>query len=376
MFDNNNEDGVSRSTMVKYGAAGVVAVIAFIASIALVSAGSMNRASASEWGCVYGGGLFESKGLKEAVAPGESGGFTVADKFVTGPATERFFAVNEDATKRDVGGEPRAMPDKTGVRMVANFSIRMKFNEDYCKWYSSMGSRNEPLDFNGATNPTNPTGWAKFLRDFVKDPVIDPALSTILAKGDYFQFQVNSVQPSGKTLYQEIGKELASTFMEQQKSVFGGTFLCGPSYTYDGNIDGKFDCPPVEVVITSIEPVDTTLRSVREKQRSNEEAKKLAESERDLKITQQNAAAQTAVNAEENRQKTESAKLAADKAIEQERAGVLAEQQQNAEKQAAIAQAWCTRLVELGQNCALVKAAETGSFPQVIGSSDVLVGLK
>jgi hypothetical protein len=51
--------GRSMSRTVKAIVGGAVAFVVAAVAIVMLFAGSLNRVAANEWGCLYGGGLFE-----------------------------------------------------------------------------------------------------------------------------------------------------------------------------------------------------------------------------------------------------------------------------------------------------------------------------
>jgi hypothetical protein len=50
--------------------------------------------------------------LKSTIAPGKSGGFTLADNLVAIPADDRIYAIDQDPATADFGGNPVIAPAK------------------------------------------------------------------------------------------------------------------------------------------------------------------------------------------------------------------------------------------------------------------------
>jgi hypothetical protein len=367
----------------KTAALTVSLLIGAVAFVTVVFGGSMNRAQTDEYLCLYGGGLFESKGLKEAVAPGDSAGFTVWDTSAAVPASVRFFKIAKEGG--DVGGASQPYMSKGGIMVVPEVTMKFSFNENACSWYERNGRRMEPLGFNSKTDPSNPSGWATYLADQVR-PMLNQSLMEVVADRDYQSLQTNFRLDNGSTNYQDLGQAIAESFMAQQ-GVLGGQYFCGPQYVFDGKIDGKFDCPAVEVVVDSIKPADSRFLESQERVRLAEELKKAADADAAVQQNQANNDNSVRLNQLNNDAKFEAEQIAKNKAvelarIEADKAVATAEvelkavEKSVADIQATIDNAKCEQLRKLGESCWLNEAAEKGGLPQVMGSAEPLVQIK
>lgn len=369
------------------------AVLAIVAGVAL-SACTLQRTEANEWGCTFGKGPFDSKALKGKYAPG-SDGVRTNDTFVAGPADVRFYIIDEDPATADFGGRPIVVPARgssdAGVGVVqvsVETQVRFVFNERFCDWYIDHGKRSEPLYFDG--DPSNGGGWAQFLNASMNQKLIEAA-RPVVAPADYVSLYVNARIGDGDSAglaYDVLASELSTNLSRELTKDLGGEYFCGPSYQFDGTIDGELDngCPPLEVTIKRIAPVDQTLISKLEQIVANEEQQKIIASDKELELEQieaerQKELARIAANQEtliaqqEQRRAVETAQAEADLAIEQALAAVLLQQQENAAIEAVSSTAFCRELALVGVDCALLAAAENGSYPRIItgGGTDTSI---
>lgn len=285
-----------------YGArigGGIVAVIVFIALVIVVFAGSLNKVSANEWGCLYGGGLTENHGLKQTIQPGHSGGFTVMDKLVTLPADDRIYAIDNDPATQDFGGETINAPAKGSnvsdpgiVTVTVPVQARFTINENVCDLYQNYlkkyGANN--LNFNGTDDPTKPGGWATFLNLQMNQSLII-SIRREVSGLSYVELNTDFSK------YPEIQTEVSKALTASLKSSLGGEFFCGPSYQFDGKFDGKLDsCPPIEIVIKEITPTDPQFLANLGQITANKEAQTVIQSNKDKAIAQANADKETSLN--------------------------------------------------------------------------------
>lgn len=351
----------------------------FISVIVLIVGASFNRVQSNEWGCLFGGGLTEDKGLKEVIAPGKSGGMTVFDNLITIPSDDRIYAIDEDPNTADFGAQPIIVPakgttvDSAGiVQVTVPVQVRFTINENACELYQNYLKKyqSEGLNWNGTDNPQDPGGWAKFL-NLQMNQVLITTIRSQLGDQTYVDLYTNFAN------YPTIQKNVSVALSASLRASLGGDFFCGPSYTYDGKADGKLEgngCPPLEITIKVIEPVDpqflTNLKTIV----ANQEALKLIDSEQEKAIAQAEADKETAIAKAEAERDRKLAQTAADEATalaetEAQRAIELAE----AEKNTAVAielnrlasaelsndllkaqaeTAFCANLADVGVNCA------------------------
>lgn len=374
------------------GGLGGVVVLALVAGVGLSSC-TLQRTEANEWGCTFGRGPFDSKALKGRYAPG-SNGVRTNDTFVAGPADVRFYIIDEDPATADFGGRPIVVPARgssdAGVGVVqvsVETQVRFVFNERFCDWYIDHGKRSEPLRFDG--DPSDGGGWAQFLNASMNQKLIEAA-RPVVAPEDYVSLYVNARIRDGEEAglaYDVLAAELSTNLSRELAKDLGDEYFCGPSYQFDGEIDGSLEhgCPPLEVTIKRIAPVDQTLIAKLEQIVANEEQQKIIASDKELELERIEAERQkelariaadqeTRIAQQQQRQAVETAQAEADLAVEQARAAVLAQQQENAAIEARSASAFCRELAAVGVDCALLAAAENGSFPRIItGNADTSI---
>lgn len=297
----------------KLVAAGVVAVVLIIVAIVVLAGVSLNKVASNEWGCLYGGGAFESKGLKQTIEPGTSGGATLFDELVTVPSGDRIYAIDNDPTTADFGGQPVVVPAKGTnaenngiVNVVVPVQARFAINENACGLYNSYLKGRGPLDWNGdrmkeveGQEVRDPGAWPAFL-NIQMNQVLITSLRSQLAGKSYVQLYTDF--SSYPTIQQNVSKALG----EALKSSLGGEFFCGPSYVFDGNADGVVEnCPPIEIVIKEIKPQDPKFLTNLETIVANQEALVVIESEKEKSIQEAKAEKEKALaNTEAEKEKS------------------------------------------------------------------------
>lgn len=363
------------SRIVKIGIAIVVGVCLFIGAVLALVGGSLNQVSANEWGCLYGGG-FENHGLKATVKPGTSGGFHIFDKLVKIPSDDRIYAIDDDPNTADFGAQKVIVPakgtntdDKGIVQVTVPVQARFTINENVCDLYANYLKKyeSEGLYWNGTDNPTNPGGWAKFLNLQMNQVLITAARSTISGSSYVTLYTDFSKYPDYQAA---ISKALTASL----KSSLGGEYFCGPSYVYDGKADGVLDnCPPIEITIKEIQPVDPQFLNNLKTIVANQEAQTVIQSNQQKAIAQaqadkETALAQTQADKEKSLAETEAEKEKelAQTAADQETS--LAEieadqaiQEAQVAKDLLIAQA-TVALVEVDTQNATLKAQAEAAF--------------
>lgn len=379
---------------------GLLAVLALCLLIFVVIiipfGGSLNRAKANEWGCLYGGGLFENKGLKQEVAPGSSGGFTVWDRFVTVPSDDRYLFIDNDPQTADIGANKIIVPAKGTtsesqgiVNVDVEIQVRFVINENACDLYTDKLDRLKPLNFDG-TDGKSAGGWGKFLIVQVNQALIKAA-RPLVAPYNYVELYANTptlVDGNKILIYDYIEDGFATQLTEELNKNLGDTYFCGPSYRFDGEFDGVFDngCPPLEVTVKRIAPVDGQLITNLENTVKNQEQIKVIESEKQKKLAQTEADKQTKIAqtkadeetqlAEVTKQRAvETAKAEKDQAVAEAQKAVFEAQQINAQIQAFSDTAFCSRLTDLGVDCAEYYKAINWRPSVILGSSGANVNI-
>jgi hypothetical protein len=350
--------------------AGVIVLLIVLATV--MFGGSLNRAQSNEWGCLYGGGIGESKALKETVAPGKSGGFTIFDKFKTLPSGDRIYAIDNDPATADLGGQPIIVPAKGSnaegsgvVPVVVPVQARFTINERACELYNNyLKGKPGPIDWNGEAKGV----WPTFLNLQFNQVLITAARSEI-SNRSYVELYTDFSQYGA---YQDaISAKLTAAL---NKSL-GGDFFCGPSYVFDGVADGNVEsCPPIEIVIKEIRPQDAQFLDNLQKIVANEEQQTVIKSTSATEIAKANSARDTAVakstsdaetriaksNAEaeaalaeiENSRQVKLAEALANVEIAQAFAAVAEAETANKVTRVAAETAFCERLATAGVDCA------------------------
>jgi hypothetical protein len=358
-----------------------LAVVAFALIATSLGACSLQRPAANEWGCSFGKGPWDTKALKETRAPGSDGDWT-NDNQVTGPSDIRFYIVDSDPNTADFGGRPIEVPAKgsveTGVGVVTvsvEAQVRLMFNENFCDWYIKHGKRNEPLNYSAKSGEES--GWNTFLNSSVNQKLIEGA-RPIVANQSYVDLYVNA--PIGDELaYDVLAKQLSANLSRELERDLGGSYFCGPSYKFDGEIDGELStgCPPLEVTIKRIVPKDPALIQRLEQIVSNEEQQKLISSNQERQLAEIASEEALAERDQERRQAVETAQAEAEQVIGEANAArdlAIARAEQQVEEQnltnsqiaAQADAAFCQQLAAQGVDCAWYKAAESGGLPNVI----------
>jgi hypothetical protein len=350
---------------------GIVVSVLAVGGIAAAASLQLHRTEANEWGCTFGRGPFDGKGLKGEYAPGSDGTWT-NDDFVTGPSDIRFYIIDEDPATADFGGRPIIVPARGSssegvgvVQVSVETQVRFVFNERFCEWYIDHGKRSEPLRFDG--DPDTASGWNTFLNASMNQKLIEAA-RPVVANQDYISLYVNAPIGEEGLAYDVLATRLSENLGRELARDLGGEYFCGPSYQFDGRIDGDLDegCPPIEVTIKRVAPTDSSLIAKLETIVANEEQQRVIVSERDRELEETAAREQTELREQQRRQAVEVATAEADLAIAQAEEATLRQQQANAEVQARSSAAYCLELAAAGVDCALLAAAEAGVYPRVV----------
>ncbi|MCB0966589.1 MAG: hypothetical protein KDB37_07105 [Ilumatobacter sp.] len=379
-LSSDGSTGGSRRVKIVVGVIVAVGLLVVGGSIAAASL-NLRRTEANEWGCTFGRGPLDGKGLKGQFSPGSSGTWT-NDDFVTGPADIRFYIIDEDPATADFGGRPIVVPARGSsnegvgvVQVSVETQVRFVFNERFCEWYIDHGKRSEPLRFDG--DPDTPSGWNSFLNASMNQKLIEAA-RPVVANQDYISLYVNAPIEDGLA-YDVLAEKLSENLGRELARDLGGEYFCGPAYQFDGDIDGQLDegCPPIEVTIKRVAPTDSTLIEKLETIVANEEQQRVIVSERDRQLEETAAKEQTELREQARRQAVEVAQAEADLAIAEAQEATLRQEQANAEVQATSDAAYCRELAAAGVDCALLAAAESGVYPRVIvgegGDASILV---
>jgi len=295
--------------------------------------------------CAYKGGPFDSKGFEKVVAPGS--GRTSINQF----GSSIPYPVNVRQYDKSDG-----LPDVTvtvrGVPMtfspVVNFtisSVPLDTDDDGeidkpagCELIERHLRPLKATDFDA-----DGSRWASQFLNIRMAGVIKNVAPKVLQGLDPTALAQN-IEGTRDSAAEQFGVMLTEGMVDQ----LGGAYFCKPSYQYG---QGEEACGTMNVVLS--EPVlsaeDASL--IARPQRAKTEA--------DVAISEASEAARKAQQIAEQKQieaDSATALATANETIAQQEARVL-------EVDAANTYAWCTYLTTLGQDCALVKAAENSDFP-------------
>jgi hypothetical protein len=308
-----------------------------------VSCAYSNTDTASA-GCAYNGGPLDNKQFKGAVDPGSGrknqGLFSTFIEYPIGivqyDATDGLAGVN--AT---VGGFTQTFAP------TLNFTLSSVKDEKgkpkACVLIEQRLKRIKATDFYDDFDDSN---WVKkFLNVSVQPAVID-AIPRVLNGANPSDIYYN-VEGARDKAALEIAKLVGDTLNAQ----LGDDFFCKPSYKYGQPAE---QCGEINLILPQPTMDEASLAVIRAPQ----EAKTKADNEIAVAREASRKAAEVAAA------KTEEAKSAAELATAEEQ--IATEQGRVETAKAQNLYAWCAELVELGQSCWLVKAAETGNLPAFI----------
>jgi hypothetical protein len=346
-------------------AIGVAAVIVILLIGLLIAGPSRQRTASNEWGCSFAAGPFEqSSALKGRLAPGDSHGYS-NDRLKTGPSDVRFFYVDNDPATADFGTRPIEVPAKgsaaTGVGVVpvrAEVQVRFTLNEKFCDLYVNNLKRIDDratLNYNAAQGETS--GWGEFLTLSMNQKLIE-ATRPVLANVDYITLYVNGpIDPDkpDELAYDVLADKLSTNLTREMSADLGDDYFCGPSYKFDGEIDGQLEgtgCPPLEVTVKSITPVDPKLVENLTAIVANEEQQRRIESDTQLANEQRRAEADRAVAASAQAQRQAEQQAVADQATRTAQAeanAAIAEAEAAANQRTQVAQANADKVIKEAQ---------------------------
>lgn len=341
------------------------ALLALIPLLALVGC-SLQRTQANEWGCTFGKGPNDTRGLKSAYGPGQSAGFT-NDTWVAGPSDIRFYYIDQNPQTADFGATPIVVPAKgsstSGVGVVpvsTDVQVRFTINENFCDLYVDNLKRiDERVDLNYNAKQGEESGWAEFLNLSMNQKLIE-ATRPVLRDVDYITLYTNGAIEGGSA-YDVLARELSSNLTRELRADLGKDFFCGPSYKFDGEIDGELGgtgCPPLEVTVKSITPTNPTLIENLQAIVNNEEQQRKIESDTRLAQEQTRAEQERAIATAQANQEKAVAQAEADRATQVAQAEsnqAIQVAQAAAEREIQIAQANAERDIQVAQAEALAQ---------------------
>ena len=331
-----------------------IALLSLLA-VTQMAACSFSKTDSSNASCVYNGGPFDSKDFKGYVEPGsgrESQGF--GPEIIDVPVTLRQYRISLDPAQGDTPIADSVSVKVKGIDMDFEPTITFTLNSEIigekpvvCDFIEKILRPLDATDFN-----TQGGSWQfGFLNERFR-PVVDDVATRVLQKYDPTKLAFNTDGERDKAA-QEIGEALPAALTK----ALGGSYFCGPEYSFGG---AASTCGHPAVVLP--EPVmnEDDAKIIGAPQRAKTEA------DNQLAAAQQATRAATGLADERERQVDAAERTAiADKAI--------AEAKKNTtEVEVKANYAWCAYISSLGQDCALVRAAELSDYPDVVTSSDNL----
>jgi hypothetical protein len=306
-----------------------------------VQACSYTSPDASNFACVYHGGWFDSKKFEKAVAPGSGRTkINVAGSSFDVPVNVRQYD-NSDGLP-DVSVTVRGVPLTFKPSLTFTISSVMD-DEGKPAGCTLIEQHLRPLDATDFNR--DESRWASQFLNVRVGPVVRDVAPRVLQGLDPTKLALN-VDGERDRAAVAFGEALTTTLAQQ----LGGRYFCAPTFRYGGTAE---QCGTISVVLPEPTMSDEDRNLIARPQRARTEAdNEIAVATESARKAEQ-VAAQLGIEAE-------SAEAAAD-AREQ-----IAEQEGRvAQADASNTYAWCAYLETLNQDCALVRAAEGGDFPDV-----------
>jgi hypothetical protein len=335
---------------------GLVVAALVVTGVVWFTGNTWSKVDSASAACVYNGGFIDNKNYKGAVAPGtgrESQGFM--SEVIEYPVGIIQYDKSDGLpdVNVSVGGFTQTYSP------VLNFTIATYDDDDEgkpqaCNLIEQHLRRLDATDFNDDVADSR---WVQQFLNVRVAPAVRDTLPRVLSNGDpsdLFLNQNGTRDNAAKT----IGAQVTAALTNQ----LGGNYFCGPSYRYGGSAEV---CGTINVVLPEPVMADEDLAIIRAPQEARTKA------DNDIAVADERARAAKGVAAA----KTQEAESAAEQSAADR---VIAEERRKSEEVTIANQyLWCDYLVSLGQNCALVKAAENGNFPMVFGAdTDVVVPIE
>lgn len=332
-------------------------VVAAIVGIVWWAGGTWSKTEAIEMTCVYNGGPFDNKNFKGYVEPGGGRNYQgFASSTYDVPVRQVQYRVSLTEGQGDTRAPTSIDTRVKGYLLKWEPTINFTFNTQLRD--SKFGSKPVTCDLIeqhlrafGATdfNDSNGNWRYKFLEERYL-PVLRNVVTDVMQAGfDPGELKYNT-EGARDTAADQIGVELKSAL----KRALGDDFFCDTDYRFGQDAAACGDSFSVTLPEPKMEAEDEA--QLAKPQRAKVDA--------DNEIA---AANETARKAEEiATAKEKEAESAARRSVAEEK--IAAENNKVEEAKAVNTYAWCEYLVGLGQNCALVKAAENGNFPTVFGA--------
>lgn len=371
----------------------LLAILALIMALPLLAAcGEFANTEAAEVGCVFNGGWLDSKDFREYTPPG-AGRDQVGwgSEVVEVPLRLVTYEVSLDPERGDTAAADSIKVNVGGMAMQFEPTVRMTFNTAQLE-----GDDGDPIEGTAgggkpavcelvevqlkpfdATDFNTPGGqWQYFWLANRFRPWLDVAgVRALQDAADpvalYFNLSDDGEEADGRNVgardaaAEVLGQELT----KELNAALGGQYFCGPDHTWLSD-----NCSDLQVTLPQpvVSNEDEQILNAPRRARTSANAR--------VSAAEQETRAQVA-------EAEEAATRATEVAVAREREATAAVRKADADELIATQEArtkrvnvendyiWCEVVRSYGEPCWLVKAAENGSLPDVLGEipSDVQV---
>lgn len=220
--------------------------------LATVMTGCSSQAPVDQIGLYYTGGAFQGTHFKHLVLPGSGAQFVGwQDHIKYLPAGQRNYIISKVAVEGDRKGADSIRVPAKGVLMDFEVSVYFKLNthSDVIRPFYEQICKKYGCDDNGGD------GWKSMLNDNLRK-IIETSLQATVRPFDVGELYANQAGASGSNdSLVRVQTEVGTTLQERVNSVLGGQFFCGPKFDR-----AKPECPPLDFIINSAEPVDQPVK--------------------------------------------------------------------------------------------------------------------
>jgi hypothetical protein len=352
-YDTGYDKGFRRGPVIA-ALIGTLFIISLLGGFIALVGGTWSKTEAVEMTCVYNGGPLDSRSFRGYEEPG------------AGRKYQGFASSTYDVPTRLVQYRVSATPGEGDVAAGDVIDVRVKgydmfFEPTVTFTINTQVRDGKPVACDlieqhlrglNATDFSDPNGnWVnRFLNERWR-PVLDDVMTRELQRnydpGD-LKFNTNGARDDAA---EAIGLALNA----QLTRLLGNDFFCDSDYRFGAGEEACGDALTVILPEPKLIAEDET--QLAKPQRAKVDA------DNDIAAAQEQARKASEV-AQAREDEADSAEQRAD--AEEE---IATQNSRTADAQATNDYAWCEYLVNLGQDCALVKAAESGDFPTVFGTN-------